>query len=112
MMRYIIIDPEEGVFLGTHGTPIPSQGVRIVPLFSKQNIFEITKAASFPSKTAANTYLNKYLKTSCPKAFIAPIESKDSKTEFVDVIDIVKSGYGEYAEGMVEAIPMDNRSIH
>jgi hypothetical protein len=112
MNRYIIIDPEEGIFLGTHGTPIPSQGVKIVPLFSNMNIFEITKAASFPVKNEANTYLNKYLKSSYPKAFIAPVESKDSKTEFVDVIDIIKAGYGKYAEGMVEAIPMGNRSIH
>ena len=110
-MRYIIIDPEEGVFLGTHGTPIPSQGVRIVPLFSKHNLFEITKAASFPDKKEATAYLNRYLKAVCPNAFIAPIESKH-KSEFVDVIDIVKSGYGKYAEDMVDAIPMDNRSIH
>lgn len=111
-MRYIIIDPEEGVFLGTHGTPIPTQGVRIVPLFSKQNSFEITKAASFPDKKEAAGYLNRYLKIYCPNAFIAPIEARDSKADFVDVIDIVKSGYGKYAEDMIDAIPMDNRSIH
>lgn len=111
-MRYIIIDPEEGVFLGTHGTPIPSQGVRIVPLFSKQNIFEITKAASFPDKKEATGYLNRYLKIGFPSAFVAAVETRDSKDDFVDVIDIVKSGHGKYAEGMIAAIPMGNTSIH
>lgn len=112
MMRYIIIDPVEGVFLGTNGTPMPSQMVKVVPLFSKENMFEITKAASFPTKHEANTYLEKYLRSGWPKSFIAPVESKDSKSDFVDVIDIIKAGYGKYAEGMVEAMPMDNRSIH
>jgi hypothetical protein len=107
-MRYIIIDPEEGIFLGTHGNPVPA-GVRIVPLFSRQNLFEITKAASWSTKEEASAYLSRYLRSGCPKAFVAQI---DSKQDFVDVIQIVKSGYGKYAEEMVDAIPMDNRSVH
>lgn len=111
-MRYIIIDPEEGVFLGTHGTPIPSYGVRIVPLFSKQNVFEITKAVSFATERDAKTYLAKYLKSTCPESFVVPIDSRDAKVEYVDVIDIVRAGYGKYALGMIDAMPMHNTSIH
>lgn len=111
-MRYIIIDPAEGIFLGTHGSPVPARGVRIIPLFSKENMFEITKAASWPTHEAAVSYMNRYLKQWCPSAFVVQIASVDSKQDFVDVIDIVKSGYGEYAKEMVDAIPMDNRSVH
>jgi hypothetical protein len=110
-MRYIIIDSEQGVFLGTHGTPTP-EGVRIIPLFSKQNLFEITKAASWATQQEATGYLNRYLKYDCPKAFIAKIDSVNPKEDFVDVIQIIKSGYGRYAEGMIDAIPMDNRTVH
>jgi hypothetical protein len=110
-MRYIIIDPEDGVFLGTHGNPTPG-GVRIIPLFSKQNLFEITKAASWSTKDEASAYLNRYLRYDCPKAFVAEINFVNSKQDFVDVIQIVKSGYGRYAEEMIDAIPMDNRTVH
>lgn len=116
-MKYIIIDPEEGVFLGTakneeldniRGVP---PGVKILALFSSHNVFDITKAASFNSKTEALDYLHTYIKRGCPRAFVARIDAPSSH-DFVDVVDIIKAGYGEYTREMVDAIPMNNREIH
>lgn len=116
-MKYIIIDPDEGIFLGTakneeldniRGVP---PGVRILALFSSHNIFDITKAVSFKTKTEALHYLQTYIRHGCPKAFVAAIDASDNN-EFVDVIDIVKAGYGEYATDMIDAIPMHNKQIH
>lgn len=116
-MKYIIIDPNEGIFLGTakndelsniRGVP---PGVKILALFSSHNIFDITKAASFNSRAEAEDYLYTYIYKNCPKAFIAEVDAPGNH-EFVDVVDIVKSGYGEYARDMVDAIPMHNNNIH
>jgi hypothetical protein len=116
-MKYIIIDPEEGVFLGTakndeldsiSGVPA---GVKILALFSTHNIFDITKAVSFNSSNEAEQYLKTYIQRGCPKAFVAKIDAPASN-EFVDVIDIIKAGYGEYTREMVDAIPMYNKEIH
>jgi hypothetical protein len=117
-MKYIIVDPEEGIFLGTakneelediRGIP---RGVKILALFSSHNIFEITKAVGFDSAKEAQDYLDTYISRGCPKAFVAKIETGSQKHPFVDVIDIVRSGYGEYAKDMIDSIPMHNTSIH
>lgn len=116
-MKYIIIDPQEGVFLGTaknseldmiRGVPA---GVKILALFSSHNVFDITKAVSFNSKTEASEYLSTYIRRGCPNAFVAAIDVPETE-EFVDVIDIIKSGYGKYTSEMVDALPMINKSIH
>lgn len=107
-MRYIIIDPEEGVFLGTKDDPT-RRGVGM--LFSNHNLFELTKACSWKTEKSARDYLNYYIKRHLPYAHVAPVDVSDN-TEHVSVIDIIKSGYAEYCAGMIEAIPMDNTRIH
>ena len=117
-MKYIIVDPEEGIFLGTakneeladiRGLPF---GVKILALFSSHNIFEITKAVGFDSFYEAQDYLDTYISKGMPNAFIAPIETGPQKHHFVDIIDIVRAGYGEYAKDMIDSIPMHNTTIH
>lgn len=107
-MRYIIIDPEEGVFLGTKSDPFAS-GFKIVALFSKNNFFEITKAVSWETIHEAQKYQETFMRKGFPDSFIAEI---DVDTTYVDVVDLVKAGYGEYAFEMIDAIPMPNTNVH
>jgi hypothetical protein len=105
-MRYIIIDPEEGVFLGTVNSPAKQF---LVPLFSSENSLEITRACSWSSIKSATTYMNTHMMSLYKDAFVAEVQSS---AQFVNVIDILKSGYGEYAHGMINALPMYNINIH
>jgi len=120
-MKYIIIDPEDGIFLGTtgrseisehlgHGVP---DDARIIALFSSHNVFDITKAAAFPTEKDAKVYLHRYIGRRCPDAFVAPIETDDMAfAPYVDVVDIIRAGYSEYTEDMVDALPMQSQHIH
>ena len=117
MNKYVIIDPEDGVFLGTTGRDnaeafidIP-RGARVIALFSGNNIFDLTKAAAFFTERDANEYMKAYIKRPSSGAFVAKVES-DSKEPYVDVIDLIKSGYGEYVVDMIDAIPMLSQDIH
>lgn len=107
-MRYIIIDPYEGVFLGTKSEPAPG-GVKVMVLFSKNNYFDITKAVCWKTVKEAENYLSTFIKRGFPEAFVTEV---DVKTDYVDVVDLVKAGYGEHAIEMFEALPMENTSIH
>ena len=117
-MKYIIIDPDEGVFLGTAKNdeleliPRVPEGVRILALFSSNNIFEITKAVSFKTEEEAEKYATKYIRHGCPKAFVVGVEDNNPKSQFVDIVDIVKAGYGNFAWEMIEALPMYSDQIH
>ena len=107
-MRYIIIDPYEGVFLGTKSEPARG-GVKMMVLFSKNNYFDITKAVCWKSIHDAEEYLTKFIGTGFPEAFIGEVPVD---TDYVDVVDLVKAGYGDYSIEMFEALPMENISIH
>lgn len=118
MKKFVIIDPEDGVFLGTTGrNEIPPyvdipQDARIVALFSGNNIFDLTKAVGFFNETDANKYLNTYILRRCPDAFVASIETKEEDSPYVDTIDLVKAGYGKHVEDMVDALPMPSQELH
>lgn len=117
LKKYIIIDPEDGVFLGTTGRAAAEayidvpQGARVIALFSNNNIFDLTKAAAFLSEKDAKDYMHAYIKRPYSDAFIADVESS-SKDPYVDVVDIIKSGYGEYVEDMIDAMPMPSQYYH
>lgn len=117
MNKYVIIDPEDGVFLGTTGRDTAEafidvpKGARVIALFSGNNIFDLTKAAAFFTERDADDYMKAYIKRPYSGAFVAVVES-DSKEPYVDVIDLIKSGYGKYVEDMVDAIPMPNQLFH
>jgi len=107
-MRYIIADEDHGIFLGTK-RDMDNDGIGM--LFSAYNFLELTNAVSWPTYEEAEMYLNRYVKPQIPTAFIGSIYS-DTKTAYVSVIDICRSGYGDVAAEMVDAIPMENSTIH
>ena len=115
--KYIIIDPEEGIFLGTAKNEEISfmdedpTDNRLIALFSSLNPLEITKAVGFFDKTDAEEYWRIYLKRRCPRAFIAPIMD-NTKGPYADVVNIVKSGYGKHAWDLIDCLPMQSDLEH
>ena len=116
--KYVIIDPDDGVFLGTTGrNDIPEfvdvpRDARVVALFSGNNIFDLTKAVAFFHEEDAHTYLNTYISRRCPTAFVAPIRTEKDMTPYVDAVDILKAGYGRYIEDMLDSLPMPSQELH
>jgi len=115
--KFIIIDPKDGIFLGTAKNEDmsfmerdPRDG-RLVALFSTNNMLDITKAVGFFDKEDAEQYYRIYLQRRCPNAFIATIQD-DTEGPFADVVNIVKSGFGEYAWDMIDALPMASQVDH
>ena len=117
MKKYIIIEPEDGVFLGTTGRPEAAAVIdvprtaRVIALFSGNNIFDLTKAAAFFEKEHASEYMKAYIKRPGSAAFVAEVESNNTYP-YVEVVDIVKAGYGEYVWDMIDCLPMSSEAIH
>jgi hypothetical protein len=116
-MKYIIIHPTEGIFLGTtknHGLSVDGeiQSPRILALFSSNNIFDIVKAVGFFTEKDALEYRKLYIGKRFPESFVASVQDENNNDPYVDVVDIVKSGYGEYAWGMIDALPTPSDTIH
>lgn len=117
--KFIIIDPEEGIFLGTakpDDIPYierhPRDG-RLIALFScnNNNALDIIKAVGFFTKDDAERYLHIYIKNRCNAAFVAEVKD-DSVGPYVDVVSIVKAGYGEFAWDMIDALPSYSEMEH
>lgn len=100
MTRYMLIDKEMGVFLGTY--------TRYV-LFAENDFFEITKVYTFESEEKAQAFVNKNLDTTKLDYFIAPIKSKE---QYVSVIDVIKAGYGDYTSTLMNNLQMISNSAH
>lgn len=123
-MKFMILDPDEGIFLGTtREEPHSMFGAELskadrqsgnarIALFSSHNIFDITKAVAFLTEEDATKYMNTYIKRRCPKAQVVPVFSDNTNEPYVDVIDIVKSGYGEHAWDLIDAMPMPSQYFH
>lgn len=119
-MKYIIIHPTEGIFLGTtknHEIDVETSrgelySPRLLALFSSHNIYDIVKAVGFFTEQDALEYRKLYIGKRFPESFVAEIYDDKNDTPYVDVIDIVRSGYGEYAWGMIDALPMPTDVFH
>lgn len=110
-MRYVIIDEEMGVFLGTHRMPAPGGNgiLSIMRIFSKNDMFGISRAYSFDTKREAFKYMQAFLIEDYPLCKVAEIHSDG---QYVDVVDLIKSGFTQYTHDMVDALPMYNETIH
>lgn len=116
-IKHIIIDPHQGIFLGTmknHEANFGKSGAKdnyLIALFSTNNLMDITKAVAFFHKEDALQYMKKYVTPKYPQSFIADIEDNTTST-YVDIIAIVKAGYGQYAWDMIDAMPMPSQMDH
>lgn len=107
-MRYVILDKEHGVFLGTHSTKAFDQKGSVLALWSKRNLFSLSKAYSFESKMEAYLYLENYL-YDFPDAFVTSINSDE---KYIDVVDLIKAGLSNFTHDMIDGLHMPNDHIH
>jgi hypothetical protein len=107
-MRYIIIDPDEKIFLGTRkDEEMGGMGM----LFSAHNFLYITRATCWNTREDATAYLYKHIKRHLKHSFVAEIDAETSD-QFVSIREICKSGLGDYAWDMIDAMYMPSEAIH
>lgn len=99
-MRYAIVEEDLGFFLGA----FQKYGV-----FAKTDVFGLHKAFSFDTEEKANEFINEYLGRDRGDWLVVTIETND---KYIDIIDLLKSGYGKYTHQMIDAIPMINHQLH
>lgn len=101
-MRYIIVDEEQGVFLGAHQKYM---------IFAKNDIYGMTKAYSFDTLEEAQEYVAKILKLSKNK-FNSKVIEIDVKARYVKIEDLIRRGYGKYTHNLMDNIPMLSTAVH
>jgi hypothetical protein len=98
--RYLLINKEMGVFLGTY--------LKYV-LFAKSDAEEIVKAYSFSDEESARIFAMKGAEMSQEDYFIAPIQAND---KYVHVVDLIKAGYGDHVYNLMNNIEMVSYEVH
>lgn len=107
-MRYVICDDREGVFLGTHvDTTEDPEGIVYV-LWSRDNVFNCSKAYSFENKEDAIIFTETTLRR-WPKAQVKLVLSEE---KYVDIVDLIKCGLADYTHDMIDCLPMPSEQIH
>lgn len=99
-MRYAIIEEDLGFFLGA----FQKFGV-----FAKTDLFGLHKAYSFKTEEEANKFIGEYLGKDRGYWLVVSI---DTDEKYIDVVDLLKSGYGKYTHNMVDSLPMTNQEVH
>lgn len=103
--RYIIVDKHKGVFLGTY-TPADFGGdpedKQVYALFASNNHFGLTQACSFRTAASAETYIKDVFPRG--KGFQLKAFAITTEKEFPSVVDIIKSGYGDYTYDMIDGL--------
>lgn len=99
-MRYTIAEEELGFFLGAY----EKYGV-----FAKTDVFGISKAFSFDTKEQAEEFILECLNGKSKNWKILEVSTKD---KYVDVIDLLKSGYDKYTHQMMDNLPVPCETIH
>jgi len=111
--RYIIIDKDMGVFLGTYdGRELGREDDnRIYACFAANNPFGLTTACSFKSDKAANFYIKDMFHEGKKRDLL--VAEVDTDTEFPHVVDIIKAGYTEHCHDMLDVMfETGNQTVH
>lgn len=109
-VRYVILHDHEGVFLGTHidhSRDIDRDDDVVYVLWAQENIFSVCKAYSFERKEDAALFADTTLRR-WKGTKIVGINTLD---KYVDVVDLVKDGYGNYTHDMIDCIPCSD-TVH
>lgn len=99
-MRYAVVEEELGFFLGA----FQKFGV-----FAKTDVFGLNKAYSFRTEEEANEFIDEYLGRDRGDWFVVAINT-DNK--YIDVIDLLKNGYGKYTHNMMDNLSMTSMQVH
>lgn len=98
--RYLLINKEMGVFLGTH--------LKYV-FFAKNDAEDIVKAYSFKDEESVHKFVKISTNMNEEQYFVAPIKSDD---KHVHVIDLIKAGYGDHVYNLMNNIEMISHKVH
>lgn len=120
--RYIIIHDDKGVFLGTYSMADILDEADIDPtmpdeelyksfaLFADENPFPIPRAVSFSSEAEAKQFCeDSFSKDQISNMSVVCI---NSESQYPDVADIVKSGFGDYTFNMLDGLECPNEYVH
>jgi hypothetical protein len=99
-MRYLIVEKEKGLFLGSF---------KNVALFADSNVFPIIKVPSFDTTNDAEHYIANYLPKEAKQYGVIEIKSN---TKYVSIIEIIRQGYAEYTHGLIDYLPMQSENVH
>jgi len=95
-MKYAIVEERLGFFLGSYER---------YGLFAATDPSGIPKAYGFSSEKAAAKYIKEFLDPQKGNWKVVSIDT-DSEDEYIDVIDLIKSGYSKYTHNMAMGLPM------
>jgi hypothetical protein len=102
MTSYIAVHSKKGIYLGVYAGHA---------LFSGAAIAFSSKAIRFDEEAAIHEFFKKSLPDLAKNIKAIAIETS-STSHYVDVADILRSGYKEHTMSMVDNIPMINENIH
>lgn len=123
--KYIILEGNLGVFLGTYSLAdvynqadideldmdVPeAEFNRSYAMFARDNPLGISEALSFETLSEAEAYIQdafgKY-----GDLTLMPVPVK-TQNHYPDVVDIIRSGYGDFTFDMMEGLPTYSDAIH
>jgi DUF438 domain-containing protein len=102
MTSYIAVHSDKGIYLGV---------IAGHAIFSSNNMVESTKAIRFNSKNEIMEFFRQHIPSLADKVVAIPVQTT-STTYYVDIVDIIKSGYREHTESMFANLFTDNETMH
>lgn len=126
--RYVIVDDENGVFLGTYtmadfqeqieqeflqeGEYIPEGDLdRSFALFAKDNPFSIHRACSFETKEEAKRFIIDSFGPTA-KRLRLKTEPVQCSSYYPDVVELIKSGLGHTTFDMLDGLESPSKKMH
>ena len=102
MKKVIVIEPSQGVFLGTFTK---------YAIFSKSDYLGLTMAYAFDDVEDAKKCMQSIMPDFYDSFMFCEIETT-SKINAVSCVDIIKAGYGKYTYNMMDNLEMLSNEIH
>lgn len=102
MKSYIAFHEDRGIYMGVY------LGYH---LFSNSPITLSSKAIRFDTETDIHAFFEKSLPKMSAEILTVAIES-NSTDNYVNVIDIIKSGHTKHTENMLDNLPMLTYTLH
>jgi hypothetical protein len=102
MKSYIAFHEDRGIYLGVYLGHA---------LFSNSSLVFSSKAIRFDSDDEVRSFFNKALPALSSEIVAIEVETS-STNNYVDVVDILKSGHRKHIETMIQNLPMLNETIH
>jgi hypothetical protein len=102
MISYIAFHEEKGIYLGVY------MGYA---LFSCSPLAYSSKAIRFEEAKDVRKFFDKSLPAMSSDIVAIPVETTTAGN-YIDVVDIIKSGHKKHVESMIDNMPMINETIH